>query len=81
MKAFSIPEYLKSECQDVCYGCSDAVKQNPETGRWFITMRHPGFNAPANNYGGYRTRTAALRSLQHYGSKRLHGVGIIGRGR
>lgn len=68
-----IPNYLLSneECgRDVCYGhCAEPVKQNPETGRWFITMSHPGFNSPANNCYGYSSKRAALRAMVNYGRR------------
>lgn len=36
------------------------VRQNPETGRWFITIGQSGFNLPANNGSGYSTKARAL---------------------
>ena len=71
----AIPAYLIStdECEfasDLCYGnCSEPVKQRGDTGRWYITMGHPGFNSPANNAAGYSTSAAALASLNRYGTK------------
>lgn len=47
-----------------------AVEQNPATGRWFITMGHPGFNSPANNREGYLTRERAEAAQRRYGSRR-----------
>ena len=69
----SIPKYLLADCQaaDLCYGkCKQPVKQNQETGRWFITMSHPGFNSMANNGSGYATEKAAVNSMERYGSKK-----------
>jgi hypothetical protein len=53
----------------LCYGCDTAANQAP-TGRWFITMGHPGFNSPANNRGGYASQAAAAAAIARYGSKR-----------
>jgi len=66
-----IPTYLLSTtgCErDICRkaDCPEAVKQNPATGRWFITMGHPGFNSPANNGQGYRTHANALAAIRRY---------------
>lgn len=65
-----IPAHLLSSCVDrlgieVCSGedCAEAVKQNPETGRWFITMGHPGFNLPLNNGRGFKTMVGAQMAL------------------
>lgn len=74
--ATTIPAYLDSTHHndgiEVCYfaWCGQAVKQNPETGRWFITMNHPGFNSPANNGLGYATKQRAIQALTRYGRGR-----------
>lgn len=44
----------------------DAIKQKESDGRWFITFGHPGFNSPANNFGGYGTRAKAQAAIQRY---------------
>jgi hypothetical protein len=67
----SIPAYLISGAgceRNVCHatGCPVAVKENPATGRFFITMGHPGFNSPANNGAGYATRAKALAAIRRY---------------
>lgn len=67
----SIPAYLLGSlgCErDICShpDCPEAVKQNPATGRFFITMGHPGFNSRANNRDGYATRDAALAAFRRY---------------
>lgn len=67
----TVPAYLLSTtgCErDVCHatGCPEAVKENPATGRFFITMGHPGFNSPANNGSGYATRAKALAAIRRY---------------
>lgn len=49
----------------ICYGCPGAVQQAP-TGRWFITMGHPGFNSPANNRNGYATWQGAANAIARY---------------
>jgi len=70
--AFSIPSYLLSStgCErSLCYGCEEAVKMNPATGRAFITMGHPGFNSPANNRSGYASRQAAEKAVARYGHR------------
>ena len=65
-----IPSYLlsKDECEkkfDSCYGdCAEAVKRDPESGRWFITMGHPGFNNDRNNGAGYKHRSRALAAIK-----------------
>jgi len=69
----TIPEYLDSTCAaDICRDpqCKQAVKQDTATGRWFITMGHPGFNSPANNGLGYSTRALALAATARYGRPR-----------
>jgi hypothetical protein len=70
MASFSTPSYLlsglgceRSFCEQPA--CAGAVKQAP-SGRWFITMGHPGFNSPANNRDGYATREKALAAFRRY---------------
>jgi hypothetical protein len=67
-----MPEYLRSSCScSVNHGtgirydaaCSQAVKQNPATGRYFITSGHVGFNLPANNRTGYATNPTARAAI------------------
>lgn len=71
--SMSIPSYLVSDdcsAANICYGnCATPVKQNPESGNWYITMSHPGFNSPANNRNGYKSNAAALAALKRYGRK------------
>jgi hypothetical protein len=67
----TIPAYLLSTtgCErNICHatGCPEAVKENPATGRFFITMGHPGFNSPANNRDGYATAAKALAAIRRY---------------
>ena len=76
-----IPDYLLSEQQCemptwrrgeilFCIGNhADAIKQNPATGRWFITMGHAGFNLPANNREGYESRYRAYRAMKRCGGQ------------
>lgn len=68
-----IPAYLLSACadktSDFCRGCNEAVKQDADSGRWFITMGHAGFNNRANNTGGFATRKAAERSIAFYNKR------------
>ena len=50
-----------------CSGdCGDDVKKNEKTGRWYITMGHPGFNSTANNGNGYSTEAKARSELKRY---------------
>ena len=68
------PTYLLSNtgCErDVCHatGCPEAVKENPATGRFFITMGHPGFNSPANNRNGYATAAKALAVIRRFSTR------------
>lgn len=69
----TIPEYLLSGrgCErELCYGGHvEAVQQAP-SGRWYITMGHPGFNSPANNRSGYASRGAAEAAIRRYGGTR-----------
>lgn len=70
----TIPAYLLSSigCERSHYcgaACPEAVKENAETGRWFITMGHPGFNSPANNANGYAKREHALKACRRYGRR------------
>jgi hypothetical protein len=46
--------------------CEEAVKQNPNTGRWFITIGHCGFNTPANNMDGFQTGLIARKTYHRY---------------
>lgn len=46
--------------------CKTAVAQFPETGKWFITFGHAGFNSPTNNGLGYQTKDAAIKAMKHY---------------
>lgn len=71
----AIPTYLIGAlgCErEICRNaaCPEAVKENPATGRWFITMGHPGFNARANNLAGYATKAKALAAVARYGKAR-----------
>jgi hypothetical protein len=55
----------------VCDGsCSAPVRQHAETGRWFITMGHPGYNSPANNRDGYTTEASARAAIHRYATRR-----------
>ncbi len=71
----NIPSYLLSatgcEKNMICRGCAEAVKQNPETKRWFITMGHPGFNSTANNGTGYANKNTAVYAVFYFAGKAL----------
>lgn len=51
--------------------CPEAVKQDPTTKRWFITLGHSGFNSPANNRGGYLNENTARSSFRMYAQRGL----------
>ena len=46
--------------------CETSVRQFTETGRWYITFGHAGFNSPANNSNGYASKAKALASMRKY---------------
>ena len=76
-----IPTYLLSStgCEHkvvTCMGCPGAVKKNKATGRWFITMGHPGFNSETNNGAGYKTREAAVYAVFFYAGKSARPAGV-----
>lgn len=54
-------------CQN-CH-CEHAVAQLPETGNWFITYGHAGFNSKANNGVGYQSKNKAISSMKRYLNK------------
>ena len=61
-------DHLYSNCiYDTCRNidCDDAVKKS-SFGRWFITMGHAGYNSPANNNNGYRSKKVALFAMKKY---------------
>jgi len=65
----TIPEYLTSTHPgDICRNqhCQEAVKQNAETHRYFITMGHAGFNSIRNNGIGYATWDRAHAAFRFY---------------
>lgn len=67
-----IPHYLLGDggCEkhEPCTKkCVYAVRQRQDTGRWYITMGHPGFNLPANNASGYQSPSAARWAIQRHG--------------
>lgn len=51
-------------CQDE--NCDDCVRQLSETGRWYITFGHAGFNSKANNGNGYISEVAAKKAMKYY---------------
>lgn len=63
-----IPSHLTSDCSVAhCTACLEPVKQGP--GGWYITIGHAGFNSPANNRTGYKTRAAAIAAHRKYAGK------------
>jgi len=70
MTSFTIPEHFLSECsRELCYRVHETTVKQAPSGKWFITMGHPGFNSPANNRSGYATRQAAEASVRRYGRR------------
>ena len=71
-----IPSHLLSPdgCEDkleLCAGaCAHPVGRDEATGRFYITMGHPGFNSRANNGTGYITEAAARLAMGYYGAQR-----------
>ena len=65
MKSFVVCE---NNISGSCKTCEAPVKQDFQ-GNWFITMGHPGFNSPANNRSGYKTKEAAVKAYKRYASK------------
>lgn len=43
--------------------------QDPQSGRWYITMDNPGFNSPANNSNGYATQDKAEQASFRYAAQ------------
>ena len=61
LAAHGIHEVFGAICEfGRCPGGMIPVVQHPTSGRYYITAGHPGFNTPANNGAGYRSRNAAL---------------------
>lgn len=55
--------------------CPERVKERKDTGRFYITMGHAGYNSPRNNAEGYASKSAALKESQKYGERgRRRGV-------
>jgi len=44
-------------------------KVEEKNGRWFITIGNPGFNSPANNRSGYKSKMSALAANKMYANK------------
>ncbi len=64
--SFQLPAHLVSACRvDHCRTCREPVKQ-AAGGSWYITIGHAGFNSPANNRGGYKSREAAVTAHRKY---------------
>jgi hypothetical protein len=64
---------FSSPCKDngVCRNpnCENAVGKLDSNGRWYILFGHAGFNSPANNTNGYRSKKVALFAMRRYLSK------------
>jgi hypothetical protein len=63
---------FSATCDPLCenINCEHAVATLPETGNWFITFGHAGFNSPTNNGRGYRTKELAIKAMKWYQKKR-----------
>ena len=61
---FSSPCKENGFCRNA--NCETAVAEFTETGRWFITFGHAGYNSPANNASGYSSKAKALASMRKY---------------
>jgi len=61
---FSSPCKETGFCRNA--NCDTAVAQFSETGRWYITFGHAGYNSPANNSNGYASKAKALASMKKY---------------
>ncbi len=46
--------------------CETAVAQFPETGNWYITFGHAGYNSPSNNGHGYSSKAKAIAAMKRY---------------
>jgi len=59
---------FSAPCEVICYNpdCEHAVAQLPETGNWYITFGHCGFNSKLNNTYGYSSKEKAIASMRHY---------------
>jgi hypothetical protein len=64
---FSSPCKDHGFCRNI--NCETAVAQFNETGRWYITFGHAGFNSPSNNGNGYETKNKALSAMRKYYKK------------
>lgn len=68
----AMPHFLDSPCidkADLCMGCEQAVKRNERSGRWYITIGHPGFNTAANNGAGYKSKDMAVHVVFYYAGR------------
>jgi hypothetical protein len=61
---FSSPCKETGFCQNP--NCETAVAQFPETGNWYITFGHAGYNSPSNNSSGYASKNKALAAMKRY---------------
>lgn len=63
----NLPAHLTPSSEACARGeccCMEPVAPRAETGRWYITLGHAGFNTAANNGRGYATRLAAIRAFE-----------------
>jgi hypothetical protein len=63
------PKTCLSDKHEIVNGiCKHAVKPGPFD-HWYITMGHPGYNSPANNRNGYKTKVSAASACHRYGRR------------
>ncbi len=75
-ESMSISDVLfSSPCKETGFcdnpECKTSVAQFPETGRWYITFGHAGYNSPANNSNGYNSAAAAKGAMLRYLTNRI----------
>lgn len=57
---------MRGECGPEC---SVRVKERTETGRFYITMGHAGYNSPTNNRDGYASKAKAEKASQGFAER------------
>lgn len=68
METKRLPEIPANHVVGNCYNplCEKAIEPDNRTGRYFITMSHPGFNSPLNNGRGYASEDSARSAIRRY---------------
>lgn len=59
---------FSAPCVPLCENtnCEHAVAQLSETGNWYITFGHAGFNSIFNNGIGYSSKEKAMAAMRRY---------------